>query len=140
MPGRYRLAVSAICGLLARGRKSSPPVPTADEMHEIERETYLTFPPSTRVLMWDAGRGIDAYLEMKFEIAASDWPGFLASSPFRDHPLQEGAWADLPPDHGAWDPSMVAQGGYPPEYMAASPIRRKPRPEQRCVRAPCSPS
>ena len=108
MPGHHRLAVAALCGLLACARRSRPPVPTADEMREIERDTHLAFPASTRVIMWDAGRGIDAYLQMKFEIAASDWPGFLASSPFRDHPLREGGWADLLPDHGAWDPDKVA--------------------------------
>jgi hypothetical protein len=58
--------------------------------------------------MWDAGREIDAYLRMKFELATSDWPAFLASSPFRNHPLREGAGADLPADHGAWDRGKVA--------------------------------
>jgi hypothetical protein len=105
MRGLSRLAIPALCGLLACNRRSTPPLPTASDLREIERQTHLTFPASSRILIWDAERGIDAYLEMKFEMAAADWPTFIASSPFRDQPLREGGFADLGTDHGGWTPS-----------------------------------
>jgi hypothetical protein len=83
-------------------------VPTADELREIERETHLRFPASTHVLMWKANRERDPYLQMKFEIAVTDWHAFIAASPFRDRPLDEDAGANLGVDHGAWAPDEVA--------------------------------
>jgi hypothetical protein len=135
MRALLRLVGAALCGLLACRRDSISPdakaddlreglsdrlagrrgstvkpataIPTADDLRRVEQETHLKFPASHRVLFWETGRGIDAYFMMKFEMAAQDWPAFIAASPFREQPLQEGAWSDLGPDEGAWDPGRV---------------------------------
>jgi hypothetical protein len=82
-------------------------VPTADELHEAERETHLTFPTSSRILWWDAWRGNNPYLQMKFEMAASEWPAFIAASPFGDQPPRENGGAFLGVDHETWTPYRV---------------------------------
>src|SRR5258708_30698118 len=76
-------------------------VPTADELREVERETHLTFPASMRILFWDAKRGKDPYFQIKFEMAAADWPSFIAGSPFRDQPPGVDPGAKLGGDYGA---------------------------------------
>jgi hypothetical protein len=83
-------------------------VPTADELREIERETSITLPASTHVLIWKANRGHDPYLQLKFEMATADWAAFVAASPFRDRYLGEDAGARLGVDYGAWAPDSVA--------------------------------
>ena len=131
----FRLAVAVVWGLLACRRDSTPvptggeprqvlsdrlaaqrgstvkpttPIPTADDLRRIEQETHLKLPASYRVLFWETGRGIDGYLRMKLEMPAGEWSAFIAASPFREQPLQEGDWGDLGPDEGAWDPGKVA--------------------------------
>jgi hypothetical protein len=51
---------------------------------------------------------MDAYLQIKVEMPAADWPGFVAASPFRNQPLTEDAPASLGADYGAWAPGQVA--------------------------------
>jgi hypothetical protein len=84
------------------------PLPSADDLRDAERETGLTFPESTRVLVWRADKGHNRSLEIKFEMANADWPAFLSASPFRDQPLREDAPAHLGVDHGPWGPYQVA--------------------------------
>jgi hypothetical protein len=79
-------AVAMVCGLLACHHDSPRPPPTPEEMKEIATLAHVTFPASTKVLMWQVDHGMDSALDIVFEMAASDWPAFLASSPFRDAP------------------------------------------------------
>jgi hypothetical protein len=106
---RAPLAIAVLCSLLSCHQESTAPqAPTAEEMRQIEQETHLKFPPSHRVLMWEAGGRQDAYVRMKLEIATTDWPAFIAASPFRDQPLREDARGFLGTDQGDWDPGHVA--------------------------------
>ena len=115
------IATSGLCAMFwlaaPEGWWAKPPppragsgsaVPTAAELREAEQETHLTFPASKRILFWDAWRGNGPYLRMKLEMAAADWPAFVAASPFRDQPLQKDASAYLGADHGVWSPYQVA--------------------------------
>jgi hypothetical protein len=81
--------------------------PTAQELREAEREMRVTFPASTRILVWNARQGSDPYLQVKFEIATAEWPLFLATSPFHDQPPQEDAGVYLGVDHEGWTPNRV---------------------------------
>jgi hypothetical protein len=86
------VAFATVCGLLSCGRNSTAKaVPSVDDMRQVEEETHLKFPASARVLMWDAEGRMDSYLRLKVEMAAKDWPAFIAASPFRDQPLAEEA-------------------------------------------------
>ncbi|HEV3189749.1 MAG TPA: hypothetical protein VGY54_04585 [Polyangiaceae bacterium] len=103
------LAFATVCGLLSCGRNSTAKaVPSVDDMRQIEEETHLKFPASARVLMWDPGGRMDSYLRLKVEMAAADWPAFIAASPFRAQPLAKEARASLGLDDGAWGPGTVA--------------------------------
>jgi hypothetical protein len=82
-------------------------VPTVDDLREAEHETHLTFPANKRILLWKTTRAENPRLRMKFEMAAEDWPAFVAASPFRDRPLREEGGANLGADYGAWDPYEV---------------------------------
>lgn len=79
------------------------------DLHTAETMMHVTFPPSARVVAWhlDAS-GMDEYLRVKVEMAAEDWPAFLASTPLRDEPLDEGHHGYFGQDDGAWDPHQPA--------------------------------
>jgi hypothetical protein len=97
-----------VAGWLGACRHSSAEVPTAAQMSEIEGLAHVKFPPSTRVRTWHTERGIDEYLEIKFEMAAGDWPEFLSSSPLRSETLDEMHRTEVGADHDAWDPNKPA--------------------------------
>lgn len=130
MRGIVPIAFAALCGLACRRDSGVPPhemqsapdgpadqlaarrgstvkVPTADQLRQIQEATHLTFPANHRILYWESGRGIDGYMRLKVEMPAAAWPAFIAASPFRDEPLQEGDWGELGTDEGPWDPGKV---------------------------------
>jgi hypothetical protein len=71
-------------------------------MKEIATLMHVTFPASTKVLMWHVDHGMDSALQLVCEMAAADWPAFLASSPFRDGPPRAHGGGQFGPEQATW--------------------------------------
>lgn len=71
-------------------------------------ELNVPLPPSTRVIGVERENGMDDLVSAKLEMAESEWPGFLASTPIQVDAFRPGARGMLGQDHGFWDPHRAA--------------------------------
>ena len=82
----------------------------ADTLPALARELGVTFPPSTRLLgVQREEGGMDSAVFLKVEMAAAEFPAFLASTPLDPGALRNGTRGFLGSDQGFWDPHRAAR-------------------------------
>lgn len=97
------LAVAVYVGLHWQGsddmRERAP-----DSLESAGREVGVKFPPAARLVGVHRERGLDDLVAVKVEMAASEWPAFLAGTPVDPKSFRAGERGLLGPDEGFWDP------------------------------------
>jgi hypothetical protein len=103
LPIAALLVVSAFsaCKSKVRQRMSEQ---RRDTLESVGKEIALAFPASTKLIGVHRESGMDDLIAVKVEIAAADWPGFLARTPIDPKLFSPGERGLLGPDDGFWDP------------------------------------
>lgn len=78
-----------------------------DTLESVGKEIAMAFPASTKLLGVHRERGADDLIAVKVELAAADWPGFLARTPIDASLFRPGERGLLGPDDGFWDPHQA---------------------------------
>ena len=76
----------------------------AERLKQIGARIGLSFPPSSRLQFTNDERGLDDAVRVKVTMTASDYEGFIASSPLSGAPLALEKRFFLGKNQGAWDP------------------------------------
>jgi hypothetical protein len=100
------LAVFATLGSFACKSKARQDMSErqGDTLESVGKEIAMAFPASTKLLGVHRERGADDLVALKVEMAAADWPGFLARTPIDATLFRPGERGLLGPDDGFWDP------------------------------------
>lgn len=100
----FALAAAPSChgkGRDTMTKRSCDPVALGHELN-------VPLPPSTRVVGVERENGMDDLVSAKLEMAESEWPVFLASTPIQPDAFRPGPRGMLGEDHGFWDPHQAA--------------------------------
>ena len=90
------IIVALVTGLAA----CKPKAVQAESLAAIGKEVGLTFPSGTKLAGVHRERGVDDLVAVKVEIAAADWPAFLARAPVNANLIRPSERDLLGPDEG----------------------------------------
>jgi hypothetical protein len=92
-----------------KGTKTMSSKPS-DTLPALASELGIVFPPSTRLIgvQRDQG-GMDSAVFLKVEMAAAEFPAFLASTPLDASAMRNGTRGFLGSDQGFWDPHRASR-------------------------------
>lgn len=116
----FALAAAASC----HGRRQDAVTHRSYDTVALGHELSVALPPSTHVIGVERENGMDDLVGAKLEIAESDWPSFIASTPIQPDAFRPGSRGLLGDDHGFWDPDQV------PGLRTAQARRKPPFPER----------
>ena len=81
---------------------------SVDTLESVGKEVGVRFPASAKFIgIRRQEGGMDSSFEVKVEIPAADWPGFLASTPIDPKEFGPGGRGLVGGDAGFWDPHQA---------------------------------